>query len=169
MKAIILINKLKGGFYMSTVIGVFDEQGNAEQALKQIKDAGISEDKISMVARDEENNDTGYMNQNLTNGTATGGALGGLAGLAASVGALAIPGIGPILAVGPIAAGLSGAAAGGIAGGLVDMGIPEERGNYYENEVKSGKILAAVETEEDKVNDIASHFRNNGASDVETH
>lgn len=155
---------------MSTVIGVFDKQGNAEQALKQIKKAGISEDKISMVVRDEENNNNAnYMNQNLTNGTATGGALGGLAGLAASMGALAIPGIGPILAVGPIAAGLSGAAAGGIAGGLVDMGIPEERGNYYENEVKSGKILAAVETEEDKVNDIASYLRDNGASDVETH
>lgn len=156
---------------MSTVIGIFDKKENAEQALREIRDAGVSDDKISMVARGEQdnNNDNNYMNQNLTNGTATGGALGGLAGLVASAGALAIPGIGPILAAGPIAAGLSGAAAGGIAGGLVDMGIPEERGNFYENEVKSGKILAAVETEENKVNDIASHFRNNGASDVETH
>lgn len=153
---------------MSTVVGVFDNKDSAEDAIRQIKDLGFNEDEISLVAKgDEENNDD--LNQDLTNGATTGGALGGLAGIAAGVGALAIPGIGPILAAGPIAAGLTGAAAGGLTGGLVDMGIPQERGDYYENEVKSGKILAAIETEDDNIDDIASALRNNGASDVETH
>lgn len=156
---------------MSTVIGVFDNKDSAKKAIRQIKDLGFNEDEISMVAKNDEakNDDNNYMDQNLTNGAATGGTLGGLAGIAAGIGALAIPGIGPILAAGPIAAGLTGAAAGGIAGGLVDMGIPQERGDYYENEVKSGKILTAVDAEDNKVNDISSVFRNNGASDVETH
>ncbi len=153
---------------MSTVVGVFDNKDSAEQAIREVKDLGFREDEISMVAKGEQKNNNN-MNQELTDGAATGGALGGLAGIAAGVGALAIPGIGPILAAGPIAAGLTGAAAGGITGGLVDMGIPQDRGDYYENEVKSGKILAAVETEDNNIDDIASALRNNGASDVETH
>jgi hypothetical protein len=109
------------------------------------------------------------MNQNLTNGTTTGGTLGGLAGILGGVGAMAIPGIGPILAAGPIAAGLTGAVTGGLAGGLVDLGIPEERGQYYEEEVKKGGILATVEADQDKINDVASYLRSSGARDVETH
>lgn len=160
---------------MSTVIGVFDSKNNAEKAVDQIREAGITDDKISLAAKDdrsnENNNDNngGFMNQDLTTGATTGGALGGAAGLMAGVGALAIPGLGPILAVGPIAAGLTGVAAGGLTGSLVDMGIPQERGDYYENEVRSGKILAAVETDQSKVNDVATFLRDNDASDVETH
>jgi len=112
------------------------------------------------------------MDQNLADGAATGGAIGGLAGIAASLGALTIPGIGPILAAGPIAAGLTGVAAGGIAGSLVDMGIPQERGDYYENEVKSGKILAAVDlmdADDAEIEEISSIFHDYGANDVEVH
>ena len=157
---------------MPTVIGVFDDRNQAERAVNEIKDAGVSKDEISIVAKEESignnNNDEGQ-GQDLTTGTATGGTLGGLAGLLAGAGALAIPGIGPILAIGPIAAGLTGAAAGGLAGSLVDLGIPQDRGDYYENEVKKGSILAAVKSDQDKINDVASHFRSNGARDVETH
>lgn len=85
------------------------------------------------------------------------------------VGALTIPGVGPIFAAGPIAGMLSGAATGGIAGGLVDWGIPAERSNFYEQKVKEGKILASVRSNEDKVDRAANILRENGAMDVEVH
>ena len=64
---------------------------------------------------------------------------------------------------------LTGAATGGVAGGLIDWGIPEDRGQYYEGEVRKGSILAAVRTQEQKVDNAADIFRQNGARDVETH
>ncbi|MGI5839602.1 MAG: hypothetical protein ACOX8W_08045 [bacterium] len=102
-------------------------------------------------------------------GISTGTLLGGLGGLLAGAGAFAIPGIGPLLAAGPIAAALTGAVTGGVAGGLLDFGIPAERSRHYENEVKSGKILAVVHTSEKKTNDAAAILRQYGAGDVEIH
>ncbi len=166
---------------MSTVIGVFDDQNQAERTVNEIRKAGITDDKISIVAKKDQvqsetdnrgnrsDNDNNYLNQNLTTGTTTGGSLGGLAGLLGGAGALAIPGVGPILAAGPIAAGLTGAVTGGLAGGLVDLGIPQQRGQYFEEEVKKGGILASVEADQSKINDVASYMRRNGARDVETH
>ncbi|MDI3547150.1 MAG: hypothetical protein PWR10_802 [Halanaerobiales bacterium] len=162
---------------MPTVIGVFDDQSQAERAVNEIREAGVTDEEISIAAREDrikaDEGDEGgtgaFLNQDVTTGATTGGALGGLAGLMAGAGALAIPGIGPILAAGPIAAGLSGVAAGGLAGSLVDLGIPQDRGEYYENEVGKGSILAVVETDQRKINDVASFMRRNGARDVETH
>ncbi len=158
---------------MPKVIGVFDEQSQAEKAVDEIKSQGISDGEISIAAKEDsisrEEGDSSYLDQDLTTGAGIGGSLGGVAGLMTGVGALAIPGIGPLLAAGPIAAGLTGAAAGGLAGGLVDMGIPEERGDYYESQVKEGAILAIVESEQDEIDQIASLMRDQGARDVETH
>ena len=158
---------------MPKVIGVFDEQSQAEKAVNEIKRQGISDGEISIAAKKDsiaqERGDNNYLDQDLTTGAGIGGSLGGVAGLMTGVGALAIPGIGPLLAAGPIAAGLTGAAAGGLAGGLVDMGIPEDRGDYYENQVKEGAILAMVESDQDKIDPIASLMREQGARDVETH
>ncbi len=155
---------------MSTVIGVFDDQRSAENAVNEIRNAGITDDNISIIAREEsiDNNQRGN-NQDLTDGATTGGAIGGLAGLMAGAGALTIPGVGPIIAAGPIAAGLTGVAAGGITGSLIDMGIDEERGQYYENEVEKGAILATVEANRNKTDEVTSFFENNGARDVEIH
>ncbi len=110
-----------------------------------------------------------FATDSIGDGTAWGGALGGVAGLLAGMGALAIPGIGPIIAAGPLAGVLSGAVTGGVAGGLIDLGIPEERGRQYESELKQGGVLAVIETSEDKVNDASSILRQNGAKDVEAH
>ncbi|SDB98236.1 MULTISPECIES: general stress protein [unclassified Candidatus Frackibacter] len=110
-----------------------------------------------------------FEDQNLTDGTATGGTLGGLAGLVAGAGALAIPGIGPIIAAGPIAAGLSGAVTGGLAGALVDYGIPKEVGQNYEDHIRRGNMLAifeGAESEEDTA-EVAAIMQRNGAVDVE--
>jgi zinc transporter ZupT len=102
-------------------------------------------------------------------GTATGGAIGGVAGLLAGLGALAIPGIGPIVAAGPIAATLTGAVGGGLVGGLVDMGIPRSGESFTKERSEKGRILAVVDAGGDKVNDAARIMRDYGASDVETH
>jgi outer membrane lipoprotein SlyB len=102
-------------------------------------------------------------------GVTTGGVLGGVAGLLAGLGALTIPGLGPIVAAGPIAATLTGAVGGGLVGGLVDMGIPEERSQYFESKVREGRILAVVDADSSKVDQAARTMRDFGASDVETH
>ncbi|MBI2875195.1 MAG: hypothetical protein HYY09_08900, partial [Firmicutes bacterium] len=107
--------------------------------------------------------------QDLGEGTWTGTAVGGLAGLLAGAGTLAIPGLGPILAIGPLAGILTGAVTGGIGGALVDFGIPETRGKELEKRVKEGKILALVRTEQDKVDKAESIFKDRGAKDVEVH
>lgn len=163
---------------MSTVVGVFDDRSQAEKAVNEIRKAGITDDKISIAAREEQVREKGrgdhengdmLRDNDMTTGATTGGTLGGLAGLLAGAGALAIPGVGPIIAAGPIAAGLSGAAAGGLAGGLVDLGIPREKGQEYEEEIKRGGLLAVVETDDNKVNDVASYMKRNGARKVEKH
>lgn len=164
----------KGGFDVAkTVIGVFDSRDQAEKAVNEMRDSGFDTNEISIVAKDDrqqtaDNQDAG-MDLGIGDGTATGGAIGGLAGLALGAGALAIPGLGPVIAAGPIAGLLSGAATGGIAGGLIDWGLPEDRGRHYEEEVKKGSILAAVTTEEQNINDAANIMRSWGARDVETH
>lgn len=182
---------------MPTVIGVFTNRSQTERAVAEIRSEGISEDRVSIVAREGyihgDNNDTndsfvglvqgqmgdenttvvptreGAPRQNLSTGTTTGGALGGITGLLAGAGLMAIPGLGPILALGPIVSGLAGAAVGGIAGSLVDMGVEKDRGDYYEAEVERGGILAAVECDQSRINDVAAVFRQNGARDVETY
>jgi tetrahydromethanopterin S-methyltransferase subunit C len=84
-------------------------------------------------------------------GAGAGGVLGGTLGLLAGIGALAIPGVGPLIAAGPVLAALSGAAAGaavgGLTGALVGLGIPELEARAYEGKVKSGNILIAVHTD----------------------
>ncbi len=150
------------------VVGVFHDRGRAESALEDLKNQGFEQD-ISLVARDEERDGTSMDDQDLTEGTFTGGALGGIAGLLAGTGALLIPGVGPIIAAGPIAATLTGVVTGGIAGGLVDYGIPEERGEYYEEQVRQGGILLTLRAGDERIDDAASIMRKHGAEDVETH
>jgi hypothetical protein len=164
-----------------TVIGVFDVRDKAERAVAEMRKTGFKENEISIVAKggnaksgggpeNTGDNDVDSLGMGTTaDGTTTGGVLGGLAGLAAGAGALVIPGLGPLMAAGPIAGLLSGAATGGIAGGLIDWGIPENRGQHYEGEIKKGKILAIVRTQDNKIEDAANIMRSFGARDVETH
>lgn len=165
---------------MSTVIGVFRDISTAESAVKALRNKGFTDNEISIVAKDSKGKGAGKSGDmeagsdfggtdSIADGTTWGGALGGVAGLLAGVGALAIPGIGPIVAAGPLAGVLSGAVTGGVAGGLINLGIPEERGRQYEQDLKQGGILAVIETSEDKVNDASSILRQNGAKDVESH
>jgi uncharacterized membrane protein len=162
---------------LSTVIGVFSDISTAEKAVKQLRNKGFQDNEISIVAKDERTRggssdmEAGgdFGTDSIAEGTTWGGALGGVAGLLAGVGALAIPGIGPIVAAGPLAGALSGAVTGGVAGGLLDLGIPEDKGRQYEENLKQGGVLAVIETSDDKANDASSILRENGAKDVETH
>jgi len=107
--------------------------------------------------------------EDVSQGATWGGAAGGAAGLLAGLGALTIPGIGPILAAGPLAGALTGVAAGGLGGALIDYGIPENEGRRYEEDIKKGEILVAIKSSDEKVADAARVFRENGAHDVVTH
>lgn len=154
------------------VVGVFHDRSRAEEALEDLKNQGFEKD-ISLVARDEEEQEQSggeiMGGQDLSEGTFAGGTVGGIAGLLAGVGALLIPGVGPIIAAGPIAATLTGVVTGGIAGGLIDLGLPEERGEYFEEQVRQGGILLSMKADDDQVEETASVLRQHGASDVEVH
>lgn len=156
---------------MQKVLGTFPNSDAAEKAVSQMRQKGFDKD-ISIIARDknrEKNQYTTMNNDNITNGTATGGVLGALAGLAVGAGALTIPGLGPMIAAGPIAGFFSGTATGGIAGGMVDYGIPEDRSKFYEAKIKQGSILVTVQAADNQVNEAADTLRRFGAQDVETH
>lgn len=154
---------------MAKIIGVFNSQSNAEKAIKSMRDKGFKDNEISIVSKKgtKQADNNGDMSTAAT-GITTGGVLGGIAGLMASAGALAIPGVGPIIAAGPIAALLTGAVGGGIVGGLVDMGIPEDESRRYEEDVKQGGILVVADADQKMVDEAASIMRDNGAYDVNT-
>jgi gas vesicle protein len=181
-KAIHDINNKEDMFMPRTVVAIFDNHSYAEKAAGQIKDRGLRTDDISIIAKqsDDDNKGTAGMtgtmgredgprNDNISDGVVTGGILGGLAGLLIGVGSMVVPGLGIVAAAGPITGLLSGAVTGGIVGGLVDLGIPENRSRQYETDIKAGKILFSMKTDDDKVNDIASILRNNGAVSVDTY
>src|SRR6266540_5035122 len=114
----------KEATFMATVVGLFDTRDRAQAAIEQLRSSGMIEpDKISVVMRSREEtqeivNDTGVGGGAVT-GAIGGGVLGGLAGLLVGIGALAIPGIGPIVAGGWLASTLVGAGIGAATGGLV--------------------------------------------------
>lgn len=161
------------------VVGLFDNQDYAETAARQIKDQGLRTDDISIVAKHGEEHgaeiegrmkgDHTDINDNISDGVLSGGVLGGIAGLVIGAGSMIIPGLGIIAAAGPITGLLSGAVTGGIVGGLVDLGIPENRSKQYESDIKRGKILFSMKTDEDKVDRITSILRNSGASGIEAY
>jgi len=161
-----------------TVAAIFDSHEYAEKAAREVKDRGLRTDDISIVAKEGEGEDhsrgtTATMGKgvhdNISDGVVTGGILGGLAGLLIGAGSMVVPGLGIIAAAGPITGLLSGAVTGGIVGGLVDLGIPENRSKQYETDIKAGKILFSMKTDEDKVDQIASILRNNGAASVDSY
>ena len=162
-----------------TVIGVFNHEDRAKEAINDLRSQGFDERDISLIVKDKQgeseegggDRDQGFTmeRQDLSEGVITGGALGGVAGILAGAGALLIPGVGPIVAAGPLAAFLTGVVGGGIVGGLVDYGIPEERGRYYESRVKQGDILVTLKVEEDETDQVTSLLKRYGAEDVESH
>jgi uncharacterized membrane protein len=156
-----------------TLVGVFDRVDYAEKAARQIKERGLRTDDISILVKNGEQNEAmgrkGMVNDNISDGAVTGSIIGGLAGLLIGAGLVAIPGLGIIAAAGPITGLIGGAATGGIIGGLVDMGIPEEESKRYESDIRGGKVIFTMKTEEDKAEEIRNILLSNGAETVNTH
>ncbi|WP_411342508.1 general stress protein [Paenibacillus sp. WLX1005] len=156
------------------IVGVFVNEEEASQAIRDLKDEGFSSDDISIVGKNrrdlrELSEETGTKApEGLATGAATGGVIGGVAGLLAGLGIAAIPIFGPIMAAGPIAVALTGAAAGagagGLVGGLIGLGIPEEEAKEYETNINEGNILVMVDSAAGNRGRIYDVFRRNNAT-----
>ena len=159
-----------------TVVGVFDGPNHAEMALNELKGAGFTPEQVSVVARDNRETremveSTGMGGEGTGTGAFLGGITGGVLGWLVGIGALAIPGIGPIVAAGALATTLGGAALGAVAGGLIgaltDMGVPEEHARGYEENVRQGSILLTVSANSDQQARQAHQiFERHGGGDV---
>ncbi len=155
-------------------VGLFSNYKGANKAVtKLIDEIGYEADDISIFGREVEISEytTNTKNtEDVSDGAATGAAIGGIGGLLAGIGAITIPGIGPVITAGTLAAALGatalGAAGGGIIGALVDAGIPDDDAQYYAEGVKRGGILVAVKANgnTDEINEI---FRKSGAVDID--
>lgn len=140
-----------------SVFCIATSRQQADNIVGKLKSANFSNNDISVLFPDQDTTRDFAHEKNTkapegaVAGAGTGGVLGGALGWVAGIGALAIPGVGPFIAAGPIIAALSGAAVGaalgGIAGGLIGMGIPEIEAKRYEGKVKAGNILISVHTE----------------------
>ncbi|SFL90591.1 Heat induced stress protein YflT [Paenibacillus sp. 1_12] len=161
------------------IVGVFKSEQEAVKAIESLKRQGYTSNDISIIARNKDDvaavtDQTGTKApEGMATGAATGGLLGGAAGLLAGLGLLAIPGIGPILAAGPIAATLTGAAvgagAGGLVGGLIGLGIPEEEARQYNNYVDEGNILVLVDSDANRDHYTYDTFRENNSLNANTY
>jgi Heat induced stress protein YflT len=138
----------------TAVYGIYRTEIQAEQSVERLLGAGFSNDDISVLLQDNRGTKDFAHQKNTkapegtATGVTTGGVIGGTLGLLAGIGALAIPGAGPLLAAGPIMAALAGIGAGGVVGGLigalVGMGIPEYEAKRYEGHIKNGGVLLSV-------------------------
>jgi uncharacterized protein (TIGR02271 family) len=132
----------------TTVVGVFHDRAEAERAVAELKHAGFSANDISVITKGKEGEGTAVAT-GAAAGAATGAGVAALASLGMTFGV--IPVIGPILAVGPLAAALlsaaGGAAAGGLVGALAGLGVAESEAPYYEGEVKAGRTLVTVKAD----------------------
>jgi len=160
---------------MKTVVALYNTFTDAQQAVETIVTAGIARADVSMVANDSSGDFkvyTGdYREGDATASGAVGGAaVGGAIGLLAGLGALAIPGIGPVIAAGPLLSALVGAgvgaATGGLAGSLVDVGVSQEEAQYYSEGVRRGGTLVSVNAPDERANEIAHLLDHGGAVDV---
>ena len=138
------------------VVGLVDNYEQAANLVEKLQGAGFAKHDISALfpdrvgATDAAREQSTKAAEGTVAGAAAGGTLGGAVGLLAGLGALAIPGIGPLLAIGPIVAAITGAAAGaavgGVTGGLVGMGLPESHAKGFEQKIREGHILLSVHT-----------------------
>jgi hypothetical protein len=158
------------------IAGAFPQ---AELIVERLKAAGFSNNDISVLFPDTQGTKDFAHEKNTkapegaATGAGTGGVLGGALGWLVGIGAIAIPGIGPFVAAGPIMGLLSGAAlgatVGGITGALIGLGIPEYEAKRYEGKIKEGKILISVHSENSTETDRAEAiFKNAGAEDIAT-
>jgi hypothetical protein len=161
----------------TAVFGIYKSSSQAEAAVDALVAAGFRNDDISVLMPDADSSKEFAHEKNTkapegtTTGVISGGAIGGTLGLLAGIGSLAIPGLGPFIAAGPIMGALAGLGAGGAVGGLVGalvgMGIPEFEAKRYEGHVKNGGILLSVHADNsDWVSRAKDILKQTGADDI---
>ncbi len=165
-------------------IGTFPTRRAAEQALHELRDSGFPMDRVSVVAQDADRKgsiagvSTSEHSDNKADdgakaGALSGGALGSITGLLVGLGALAIPGLGPIMLTGAAATALAttaagtaiGAAAGTLVGGLIGMGIPEDRAKVYNDRVSAGEYLVMVDGTDAEIAHAQGIFNHRGVEE----
>src|SRR3984893_9522449 len=161
----------------TAVFGIYKTPMQAEAAVEALIAAGFSNQDISVLFPDKQTSKEFAHEKNTkapegaTTGAVSGGAIGGTLGLLAGIGALAIPGLGPFIAAGPIMGALAGAGAGGaigsLVGALVGMGIPEYEAKRYEGRVKDGGVLLSVHCEtSEEISKAKDLLKETGAEDI---
>jgi hypothetical protein len=160
-----------------SVFCIATSRDQADRIVGQLKTASFSNNDISVLfpdkgtTRDFAHEKHTKAPEGAATGAGTGGVIGGALGWVAGIGALAIPGVGPFIAAGPIIAALSGAAVGaavgGIAGGLIGLGIPEIEAKRYEGKINQGNLLISVHTEDsEEITRAKDIFTKAGAQDI---
>jgi hypothetical protein len=161
----------------TAVFGIYATEGQAERAVDSLAADHFSYGDISVLLPDRESSrDFAHEKhtkapEGTTTGAVTGGAVGGTLGLLAGIGAIAIPGVGPFIAAGPIMGALAGlgtgGAIGGLIGALVGMGVPEYEAKRYEGRVKNGGVLLSVHCDRsDEITRAKKILKATGADDV---
>ena len=167
---------------MKTIVGLFDNFSEAEAVVRDLERAGYDRSDISLVANESSRgsartttttsrSDDGGAAEGAGTGAVIGGVTGGVAGLLASLAGLAIPGIGPVLAAGPLVAALTGAGVGAVAGGLIgaltSAGVPEEHARYYEEGIRRGGTLVTVAASDSDADEVMDIMNRHNPVDIE--
>ena len=161
----------------TSVFGIYSDRAAVENAVTELREAGFRATDVSvLLPQNLGNKDMGTeantkAPEGVATGAASGAVVGGVLGWLAGIGALAIPGIGPLIAAGPIVGMLAGAgaagAAGGIVGGLVGAGLPEYEAKRYQGRIKEGGILLSVHSDDSEWTDRAKKILElTGADDI---
>jgi hypothetical protein len=173
----------------TTVISaLYEDLATAQRATQDLVDSGFNPPSISIVASDtageyrryigdEEQPGKEMADDNVAVGAGIGAAVGSIGGLLVGLGSLFIPGIGPIIAAGPLLTTLAGAGvgagvgaiAGGLVGALVDMGVPEEEANYYAEGVRRGGALVTIQVDDEWTNQIRTILERHNPIDIGEH
>jgi uncharacterized membrane protein len=163
---------------MKTVAGLFKYERDADLAIRALERAGFNENHYGVIAPNsvvqrvdwKEDAKEGTIQTDHKLGATGGAAVGGLTGLLAGLTALAVPGIGPVLAAGMIAASTGlGATAGGLLGSLTSASINEEEAETYAEAIKRGGILVVVQVEDRFEAEVKNILKEAGALEVEAH
>lgn len=161
----------------TAVFGIYPRQSSVERGVEALQAAGFANTDISVLfpanegTRDFAHEKNTKAPEGATAGAGTGAVVGGALGWLVGIGALAIPGLGPFIAAGPIMAALAGVgvggAIGGLTGALIGMGIPEYEAKRYEGRVKDGGILLSVHSDTaDEIKRAKAILEGTGAQDI---
>ena len=168
----------------TTITALYDRTEDAQKALRELQNLDtISRDDISLIASDAAGEYSSYHGRDFpadtandtAGGAAEGAAVGGIGGLVVGLAALAIPGIGPVLAAGPIASALLaggigagvGAVTGGLVGALTDLGVSEERAGHYAEGVRRGGTLLTAHVPDNMTSRVMDVLKRHNAVDAE--